>query len=71
MVCSLFRSAHRFSPWFKSTPCHLVESTWVPDEVVRLVSESHRPGLEPVHLEKKCHFKNLWNTATGEKKDII
>ena len=70
IVCGLFRSAHRFSPWFRYTLCHLVSTTWFLDEVMRLVHESHRPGLEPVHVEKKCPFKDLWNTATGRKKDI-
>jgi hypothetical protein len=45
-------------------------STLILDGAVRLVRESHRPGLEPVHVEKKRPCKHPWITATGEKTDI-
>jgi hypothetical protein len=70
VVYGLFRSAHRFTVWFTKILCHFVATTWVLDNLVWLVSESNRPGLEPVHVEKKCPFKDLWNTPTGEKTDI-
>jgi hypothetical protein len=53
VVCGLFRSAHRFTPLLRYTLCHLIAATWVLDSVVWQVSESHRPGLEPVHEENK------------------